>query len=247
MSDSSTYIAYISYRHIPLDMKAAKKIQKKIENYTIPEQFREQFGADKFGHVFRDEDELPSTASLSDSFRNAIDRSKYLIVVCTPDLPKSKWCEEEIKYFLETHDRNNLLAVLVDGEPETSFSPYMLHDFDENGNPIADYEPLAANINGPGRKLKKRLFNKEITRLFATFIGCPFASLWDREKLREKNCQEWTGNFTVVGNLNLVAAITIKLLGFGKYDGKYIITRASHSIGSGYQTSIEVRRCLNGY
>lgn len=187
MSDPSTYIAYISYRHIPLDMKAAKKIQKKIENYTIPEQFREQFGADKFGHVFRDEDELPSTASLSDSFRNAIDRSKYLIVVCTPDLPKSKWCEEEIKYFLETHDRNNLLAVLVDGEPETSFSPYMLHDFDENGNPIADYEPLAANINGPGRTLKKRLFNKEITRLFATFIGCPFASLWDREKLREKN------------------------------------------------------------
>ena len=58
---------------------------------------------------------------------------------------------------------------------------------DENGNPIADYEPLAANINGPGRTLKKRLFNKEITRLFATFIGCPFASLWDREKLREKN------------------------------------------------------------
>ena len=68
-----------------------------------------------------------------------------------------------------------------------------------------------------------------------------------KKKLREKNCQEWTGNFTVVGNLNLVAAITIKLLGFGKYDGKYIITRASHSIGSGYQTSIEVRRCLNGY
>lgn len=39
MSEPSTYIAYISYRHIPLDMKAAKKIQKKIENYTIPKEF----------------------------------------------------------------------------------------------------------------------------------------------------------------------------------------------------------------
>ena len=68
-----------------------------------------------------------------------------------------------------------------------------------------------------------------------------------KKRLREKNCNEWTGSFTVVGNFNLVAAMTINLLGFGAFDGKYIITRASHSIGSGYQTSIDVRRCLNGY
>ena len=68
-----------------------------------------------------------------------------------------------------------------------------------------------------------------------------------KKRLREKNCNEWTGSFTVVGNFNLVAAVTINLLGFGAFDGKYIITRASHSIGSGYQTSIDVRRCLNGY
>jgi len=68
-----------------------------------------------------------------------------------------------------------------------------------------------------------------------------------KKRLREKNCQEWTGSLTVPGNLNLVAAVTVNITGFGKFDGKYIITRASHSIGNGYQTSIEVRRCLNGY
>ena len=68
-----------------------------------------------------------------------------------------------------------------------------------------------------------------------------------KKRLREKNCEEWTGSFTMVGNFLLVAASTVNLKGFGVFDGRYIITRATHSVGSGYQTSIEVRRCLNGY
>ena len=180
MPQEPSYIAFISYRHLPLDMEAAKRIQKKIENYTIPKDFREQFGGKKFGHVFRDEDELPSTASLSDSIYYALDRSKFLIVICTPDLPQSRWCEAEIKYFLKTHDRDHILAVLADGEPDQSFSPYILHDFDSEGNPIADYEPLAANIDGPNHTLNKRALNKEVTRLFAAFLGCPFDALWQR-------------------------------------------------------------------
>ena len=187
MPQEPSYIAFISYRHLPLDMEAAKRIQKKIENYTIPKDFREQFGGKKFGHVFRDEDELPSTASLSDSIYYALDRSKFLIVICTPDLPQSRWCEAEIKYFLKTHDRDHILAVLADGEPDQSFSPYILHDFDSEGNPIADYEPLAANIDGPNHTLNKRALNKEVTRLFAAFLGCPFDALWQREKRARVN------------------------------------------------------------
>lgn len=68
-----------------------------------------------------------------------------------------------------------------------------------------------------------------------------------KKRLREKNCEEWTGSFTVVGNLTLVASSTINLKGFGKFDGKYIIVKATHSVSNGYQTGIEVRRCLNGY
>ena len=101
MEQELSYIAFISYRHLPLDMEAAKRVQKKIENYVIPREFREQFGGGKFGHVFRDEDELPMTASLTDSIYTALDHSRYLIVICTPDLPRSKWCEAEIRYFMK--------------------------------------------------------------------------------------------------------------------------------------------------
>lgn len=68
-----------------------------------------------------------------------------------------------------------------------------------------------------------------------------------KRKLREKNCEEVTGSITCMGNFKLLASTIIKVMGFGAFDGKYIITKASHSIGSGYTVSLDVRRCLNGY
>ena len=102
-------------------------------------------------------------------------------------------------------------------------------------------EVIEATFTDPEKKEGKTLEIKEEVENIAE------AERLAKKRLREKNCQEWTGNITVPGNLNLVAAVTVNLYGFGKFDGKYIITRASHSVGSGYQTSIELRRCLNGY
>lgn len=182
-----SYIAFISYRHLPLDKQAAELIQKKIENYRVPKEFREKVGGERLGMVFRDEDELPASSSLSDSITYALDHSRYLIVICTPDLPQSKWCEQEIRYFLETHDRDHILAVLADGSPEVSFSPYLLHTYDEEGNITGDTEPLAANISGPNHTIDRKAFNKEIVRIYAALIGCPFDALWQRERRARTN------------------------------------------------------------
>ena len=176
------YIAFISYRHRDLDKKAAEKIQRAIESYVIPKELREHAGGKKLGMVFRDEDELPASSSLSDSITYALDHTKYLIVICTPDLPKSKWCEQEIRYFLSTHDRDHILAVLVDGDPEEAFSPYLLHTFDEEGNITGDTEPLAANIAGRNHTIDNKAFKKEIVRVYAALLGVPFDALWQRER-----------------------------------------------------------------
>lgn len=68
-----------------------------------------------------------------------------------------------------------------------------------------------------------------------------------KKRLRAKNCQEVTGSFSLLGNPLLLAANTVALNGFGAYDATYVITRATHSIGGGFTTDIEIRRCLNGY
>ena len=181
------YIAFISYRHRPLDKQAAERIQRAVERYTVPKELRELAGGKKLGKVFRDEDELPASSSLSGSITYALDHSKYLIVVCTPDLPKSAWCEQEIRYFTEKYGHDRVIAVLADGEPSESFSPLMLHAYDGEGNATADLEPLAANIAGKDHTIDRKAFRKEIVRVYAALIGCPFDALWQRERRRRTN------------------------------------------------------------
>jgi uncharacterized protein len=68
-----------------------------------------------------------------------------------------------------------------------------------------------------------------------------------KKKLREKNSEEITLSLTMLGNIDLYAGATVNISGFHKFDGKYIITTVKHSIGGGYQSSLDLRRCLNGY
>ena len=69
-----------------------------------------------------------------------------------------------------------------------------------------------------------------------------------KKKLREKNRDECTGSYSLDGCQFLCAGETIEMIGFGVFSGRYIVTQAKHDIsGSGYVTSIDVRRCLIGY
>lgn len=68
-----------------------------------------------------------------------------------------------------------------------------------------------------------------------------------KKKLREKNLDEVAVSLHMVGNFALLASNTVTLAGFHVYDGKYLIMRSSHEIGSGYTTKIELRRVIDGY
>lgn len=68
-----------------------------------------------------------------------------------------------------------------------------------------------------------------------------------KKKLREKNTDEISVSLSMVGNITLLAGCTVNLSGFHSFDGKYIITGGSHTIGGGYELKIDLRRCLDGY
>lgn len=67
------------------------------------------------------------------------------------------------------------------------------------------------------------------------------------KRLREKNGQEFSASFNLVGDVRLVAGVTVQVKGFGAFDGKYIVENASHSVSGGYKTNIKLRRVLEGY
>ena len=67
--------------------------------------------------------------------------------------------------------------------------------------------------------------------------------------LRLHNKYSRSASFTIPGNPNAVAGVTVMLGGWGGWDGKYIIKQAVHTVDSsgGYTTQIKLRRGLEGY
>ncbi len=68
------------------------------------------------------------------------------------------------------------------------------------------------------------------------------------KRLRLHNKYEKTATFTIPGNPDIVAGVTIILEDWGAFSGKYIVKQAKHTVsGSGYVTQIQLRRVLEGY
>jgi len=120
------YDAFISYRHIEPDLTIAKILHEMIEKFNIPKHLRtvsndENSINDKhIFRVFRDREEL-STKDLSTMIEEAIANSKNLIVICSKRTSFSPWCRKEVQLFKKIHGVNNIIPVLIEGEPDDSF------------------------------------------------------------------------------------------------------------------------------
>ena len=181
------YKAFISYRHAELDTKVAVEIQNRIERYIIPGSIRRELGIKSIGRVFRDKDELPSTSDLNDNIKNAIINSEYLICICSPRYIESVWCQKEIEFFLESHDKHHVLTVLAEGDPYEVVPEILCKETvtvkDENGNDVtieAKLEPLSCDYRMDWHRAR----NEEFPRLAAVLIGCRYADL--RQKMRKR-------------------------------------------------------------
>ncbi|MCD8090801.1 MAG: TIR domain-containing protein, partial [Clostridiales bacterium] len=184
------YKAFISYRHLTLDKKVADKLQKMLERYKIPK----GLGKKEKWKIFRDETELPTSSNLSGDIKSALERSEFLIVICSRALKKSRWCMEEITYFKQLHkgSSSNIITLLIDGTPEETFPPELcttsVETTDENGNSVTvetEVEPLAANIVSESISKSLRLLNSEFLRIAAPLIGCGYDNLYNRERRRK--------------------------------------------------------------
>ncbi|WP_335939724.1 TIR domain-containing protein [Fusobacterium polymorphum] len=120
------YDAFISYRHIEPDLTIAKILHEMIEKFNIPKHLRtvsndENSINDKhIFRVFRDREEL-STKDLSTMIEEAIANSKNLIVIYSKRTSLSPWCRKEVQLFKKIHGVNNIIPVLIEGEPDEAF------------------------------------------------------------------------------------------------------------------------------
>lgn len=139
--------------------------------------------------VFRDREELPLVSNLADPITEALEQSEFLIVICSPRLNESMWCRKEIETFIQMHDREHVLAVLVEGEPETSFPEELLYREEEELQPDGSVaykkvpvEPLAADVRGRTHREIRKKVRSELLRLAAPMFDCNYDDLRQRHK-----------------------------------------------------------------
>jgi len=97
------------------------------------------------------------------------------------------------------------------------------------------YTPQETKGNGQVLEINEKVKSKDEARQLAM------------KRLRQKNKEEFTAEFTLVGDLNLVAGVTVNVSGYGMFDGKYIIETATHKLTGGYNVTLKLRRVLEGY
>ncbi len=123
------YLAFISYRHADNteeDRQWATWLHQQLEVYDIPADLigttnlRGERIAERIYPVFRDEISLPADADLSNAVTQALDRSRFLIVLCSPRAVQSHYVNREILHFKKSGKEDRIIAAMICGEPNAS-------------------------------------------------------------------------------------------------------------------------------
>ncbi len=219
MGDSGwTYRGFMSYSH--RDRRVADRLHRKLEGYRTPKRLVGTPGRDgpvpsRVSPIFRDREELPTSADLGEMIREALAGSRYLIVVCSPRSARSRWVNEEVLTFKRLGGDDRVLAIIVDGEPNASdhpdqadeecFPPALRYEVGPDGELTDERaEPIAADAreigDGPADARLK---------LLAGLLGVGFDQLKRREAARRQKRLAISA-----GVLGVVAAIMLALTVF---------------------------------
>src|SRR4051794_11054697 len=93
-SEDFRYWAFISYSHA--DAKWGDRLHAALETYRLPSRLVRKAQPPgsvprRVFPVFRDREELASSASLGENIENALRASRALIVICSPRAAASRW------------------------------------------------------------------------------------------------------------------------------------------------------------
>lgn len=194
------YYAFISYNSH--DTKWGKRLQRKLENYSMPTTLCSEHGWKRKPMkpvFFAPTDIQPGglTAELQERLR----ASQHLIVICSPNSAHSKWVGQEIAYFHSLGRTNDIHFFIVDGIPHSGdeatecFNPAI----EELGLP----EILGANIHE--KVFRWAWLNKEraYVQLITKLLGVEFDAVWQRHKrMLARRIIAWT-----VGGAAVIAAL----------------------------------------
>ncbi len=191
------YWAFISYSHA--DDAWARWLFKALETYEVPKKLVGQPNRDgilvppRAAPIFRDRDELPGSAKLTENIEYALRQARYLVVICSPNSVASQWVDQEIRIFKSYGREDRVLCLIVDGEPNVTHRPELglkecfpeavrfWVDADRRITEIPT-EPIAADAR-KGKDGK----NNSVLKLLAGILGVQYDDL--RQRALQRSAQ----------------------------------------------------------
>ncbi len=177
------YTAYISYSH--RDARWAGWLHRVLEGYRVPSRLAGRQGEHgiiprRLAPVFRDREDLSSASDLGSHITQALDTSRMLIVVCSPEAARSRWVNEEVRWFRTKHPDRPVHCLLVDGEVGGAGPSPFPPELTERG----DAEPLAADPRpwADGKTLARQ-------KIIAGMLGVRLDELRQRDLRRRRGLQ----------------------------------------------------------
>ncbi|MCL2327526.1 MAG: toll/interleukin-1 receptor domain-containing protein [Bacteroidetes bacterium] len=179
MATKYDHYAFISYNHN--DKEDVIWLQNSIEKYSIPTKLLKQHNIidpPQKIKTFRDDTDMPIGTNLSETIKEELRRSKYLIVCCSLNATNSFWVSKEIEYFKELKREQNIIPIIIEKKPAE------ISNIEEKTYPKGlSKERLGVKLydNGDNKAGKQLALSKIIAGLF----GLPPDVIIQRDKQRE--------------------------------------------------------------
>src|SRR5918993_2004015 len=189
------YFAFLSYSHA--DKATAGWLHGALEGFRTPSSLAGRLTDNgaiprRLTPIFRDRHELSASEDLGRGIREALNSSRFLIVLCSPAAAASRWVNAEIDMFKRQRPDGCVLAAIVAGEPfasemagretEECLPPALRQKYDRRGRPTSHRaEPLAADLreDRDGKRLG-------LLKLISGMLGVGLDELVQRETLRRQ-------------------------------------------------------------
>lgn len=184
------YLAFISYKRE--DEKWAKWLQYKLEHYNLPSSVRKINPSlpERVCPVFKDTTDLAGGV-LEKAIKDALDTSKYLIVICSPLAAQSLWVCREVQEFIDSGREEFIIPFIVDGNPNAKNS--INECFPKNLRKLSGCrELLGININEMGR-------DAAAIKIVARMFNLQFDILWQRNEREQKIRRKLIVAFSLLG------------------------------------------------
>ena len=197
------------------DEELAEKLADSIRRYRLPRGVKLPEGLDYRRILLEHAEE-----ELDDEGRLRLRGSRYLALLCSPETRDHPGVLERLRYFRHTHGKEQIIAIIAEGEPIDSFPEsfiekkkvrHIMPDLSVVER-IDTIEPVAADLRAGSKRRWREVLRYETVRITASVLGLHPDALEQRHRSRRRKAI--AAVLALIGTVSLVAAGIFLRLGF---------------------------------